>query len=277
MADTFERSLAHWSEDKRRGMEDFYALATDDYRHLAKALDWQAWLEARQAVTGDRALRLLDVACGSGKFPTALSTHAGLAEAAIQPVDYALLDPSPFSLAEARRALTPPFVAGRAFETTLQGFDLPDGPYDVVWATHALYAIPEAELRAALERFLAAVGGRGFIAHACADAHYIRFYRLFLDAFRDGRGEPYRTAEQIADCLAGLGASVEMREIVYQSTAPEAARGAVEGFLQRCVFDDGVSLDDMLAHPLTGRYLADCCDAEAWRFPQRVALIFVTP
>ncbi|MEM7530464.1 MAG: class I SAM-dependent methyltransferase [Pseudomonadota bacterium] len=277
MADTHERSLAHWSEAKRRGMEAFYTLATDDYRHLAAALDWRAWLEARQAEAGDRALHLLDVACGSGKFPTALTAHADVARAAIRPVDYALLDPSSFSLAEARQALAPPFVAGRAFETTLQGFDTQDRSYDIVWATHALYAIPKAELPAALERFLRAIGGRGFIAHAMEAAHYIRFYRLFLDAFRDGGGESYRTAEEIVDGLGRLGARVELREIAYDSAAPAAARSVVEGFLQRCAFDDGVTLDQMLDHPLTGPYLADCHDEHAWRFPQRVGLIFVSP
>lgn len=277
MADTFERSLAHWSADKRRGMEEFYALATDDYRHLADALNWRAWLEARQAEAGDRGLRLLDVACGSGKFPAALMAHAGVAGAAIRPVDYDLLDPSSFSLGEARQALAPPFVAGEAFETTLQGLDAPDGSYDVVWATHALYAIPAVELPMALERFLAAIGGRGFIAHAMEAAHYICFYRLFLDAFRGSRGEPFRTAEEIADGLRRLGARVEMREIAYDSAAREAARSTVEGFLQRCVFDDGVTLDEMLAHPLTGPYLAECRGDDAWRFPQRVGLIFVSP
>ena len=45
MSDTFERSCEHWSEAGRAEMEAFYALATVDYRHLAEALDWKAWLQ----------------------------------------------------------------------------------------------------------------------------------------------------------------------------------------------------------------------------------------
>ena len=41
-ADTFERSCAHWSEAGRAEMEAFYALATEDYRQLARAVSWRA-------------------------------------------------------------------------------------------------------------------------------------------------------------------------------------------------------------------------------------------
>jgi hypothetical protein len=66
--DTAQRSLEHWSEAGRAEMQAFYALATEGYRRLA-ARDWAADLRAR--ATGGR-VRLLDVACGSGKFPAAL-------------------------------------------------------------------------------------------------------------------------------------------------------------------------------------------------------------
>ena len=90
--DTADRSLAHWSEAGRAEMEAFYVLATADYRRLAEAADWPALLAGRRSI--------LDVACGSGKFPVALTTYAGLpAEPSIA---YDLLDPSAFSVAEAR-------------------------------------------------------------------------------------------------------------------------------------------------------------------------------
>jgi hypothetical protein len=46
----------------------FYALATEDYRQLVLAADWASLL----AGVSSPGWRLLDVACGSGKFPTAL-------------------------------------------------------------------------------------------------------------------------------------------------------------------------------------------------------------
>ncbi|MGF1554060.1 MAG: class I SAM-dependent methyltransferase [Paracoccaceae bacterium] len=274
--DTARRSLAHWSEDRRAGMDAFYRLATEDYRHLAEAVDWRAWLEARQAAAGDRPMWLIDVACGSGKFPAALRRHAGVEQARVRPIAYSLLDPSTFSLAEARSALGAPFEADEGHESTLEGLDPDVGAFDIAWATHALYAVPQASLDAAMARFLDLIGlnGAGFIANAMADSHYIRFYDAFLDAFHEGRGERYRTAEEIVAALDRLGAKVETREIAYAQTAGDDA--TVEGYLQRCAFDDTVSLERMRATEPVASYLAGCRDeAGGWRFEQRVALIFI--
>lgn len=280
-ADTFERSCAHWSEAAREEMEQFYALASVDYRHLAEALDWKAWLEARQQAVGDRPLRLLDVACGSGKFPTALLQHAAVGEAQVLPLAYSLLDPSGFSIAEAKSALAAPFVPDQEHEVTLQDLDCPEGAFDIAWATHALYAVPSGELRAGLERYLHALSrqpkGTGFIAHASDQAHYLRFYQHFLEAFRGGAGEPYVSAEQILSTLDDLGVSYEHRQIAYENGAPTAQQAVIEGYLQRCVFDDSVSLSQMLEHPQTGAYLRGCVKGDDWRFSQKVSLIFFQP
>jgi SAM-dependent methyltransferase len=66
---TEQRSLAHWAEAGRAGMEAFYALAVEDYRRMVAARDWAADLRGH-AVEG--RVRVLDVACGSGKFPAEL-------------------------------------------------------------------------------------------------------------------------------------------------------------------------------------------------------------
>ena len=157
-SDTAARSLEHWSEAGRREMEAFYALARLDYEMLARALDWPSLLSG--------AGTLLDVACGSGKFPEALVTYAGVD--ALDPIRYDLLDPSAFSLGEAAGALRPPFVEGVRYETTLEDLPPEAGPWDVVWATHALYALEPAHLARAVARFRAATapGGVSFLAQA---------------------------------------------------------------------------------------------------------------
>lgn len=275
---TFDRSCEHWSETSRREMEHFYSLAWLDYRHLAQAVDWVQWFEARQGLAGERNLELLDVACGSGKFPAALLRDTGLGAAAIRPVGYNLLDPSAFSVAEARAALVPPFVPGESFETTLQAFDGHAKCYDIVWATHALYAIPPTDIDAALAQFVAALGkdGAGFIAHACEDAHYLAFYRRYLEAFRAGENiAPYTSAEQVVSALGRLGVRIHCRDIEYVNGAPATERRRVEGYIQRCLFDDRVSLDDLLREAPTGEWLAACQQGDEWQFHQRVKLIFV--
>jgi SAM-dependent methyltransferase len=278
MSETFLRSCAHWSEDKRAEMDAFYALATADYRILAEALDWRGWLEARQRLVGDRPLRLLDVACGSGKFPVALARHAGIEEAAMEPVDTALLDPSAFSIREARASLPSCFRAGEEYELPLQALDCPRGAFDIAWATHALYAVPAGELPAATERFMHAIGdaGVGVIAHSTAAGHYIRFHELFLEAFGGDPAQRYSDADQLRGALEAHGARVETRELAYDNGLPADAETEIEGFLQRCAFDDRFTLGKMRAQAPLGAYLEACLREGRWRFPQRVSLMFVT-
>jgi len=277
--DLLTRSTAHWSEDRRAGMDAFYRLATDDYRFLAQARDWAAWLSEAQFQTGGRGLRLMDVACGSGKFPNALVRHAGVGEAGLLPIATDLLDPSAFSIAEARAALPAPFTPAAEHLTTLQDFIPPSDGYDVVWATHALYAVPADELPLAAARFCAAIGrtGRGLIAHSAAAGHYIEFHRLFLSAFGAANAEPYISAEMLADALRAAGATVAVTELRYDSTARPEDTKAVEGYLQRCVFDDSVSMARMENASGLADYLAACRTAAGWRFPQIVHLIDVSP
>lgn len=278
MSDLLSRSSAHWSEDKRAGMEAFYALATDDYRHLAQARDWPTLFEALEARAGNRPIRLLDVACGSGKFPNALVRYTALTNAVSQPIQTSLLDPSAFSIAEARAALPAPFHPAAELETTLQEFTPPAEGYDVVWATHALYAIPKEELAAALKQFLAAIapGGVGVIAHSAEAGHYVRFHRHYLQAMGVDDARPYISAEMITDTLRELGAAVDVQEVEYETAARAHETSAVEGFLQRCVFDDRMTLADMQAKEPLAAYLADCRDQENWRFRQCAWLITIT-
>ena len=276
MTDTFLRSCEHWSEANRKEMEAFYSLASIDYKYLAKAFDWKKWLETCQTDVGQRRLKLLDIACGSGKFPIALGEYTNISDAKISPIEYALLDPSAFSIAEARKVLPPPFIAGIEFETTLQALSCSRREFDIIWATHALYAVPEDELECALERFIFAMAKVGFIAHASDKSHYLRFYRHYLNGFKDGLGEPYSSAEQIIKVLTEMGVKHSVKKISYENGVPEDSFSQVEGYLQRCIFDDTIDLEAMRKNMITGPYLDNCLKDRRWRFKQEVMLIFLS-
>ncbi|MGI9307784.1 MAG: class I SAM-dependent methyltransferase [Gammaproteobacteria bacterium] len=275
-ADTFERSCDHWSDAGRDEMDAFYELARVDYRYLAEACDWAGAFRAVAAHT--RQPRLIDVACGSGKFPQALLKHAGLAAFASDTtaaIDYDLLDPSDFSVREARQALAAPFQAGAEFCCTLQDWQEEPGLYDIAWATHALYCVPAEQLEEGLTRMCSALAphGVGFVAQGLRDGHYVGFYDHYLAALDDGQSTPYSDGAQVAAALQALGMQVQTRVLEYTTVVPAERTQLLEAYLQRCAFDDTYTLAEMLQRePLAG-YLAACHDADAgeYRFPQRVA------
>lgn len=277
--DTAARSLAHWSEAGRREMEAFYALAGLDYELLARALDWNALLRRLREARGGE-LTLLDVACGSGKFPEALLRHAGLS--AFTTIGYDLLDPSAFSLREAAAVLRPPFSEGTRFESTLEDLAPVAGPWDVVWATHALYALDPAKLAAAVARYRSARAPEGFsfLAQGARDGHYLRVYEAFLEGVRGGTGTPYVASDDLIGALRDQGDEPEVRRLRYDHVIDAADTAVLEGYLQRCVFDDTVSLAELLAAPVLGEYLASQHDAAAgvYRFHQEVdCVVLITP
>jgi SAM-dependent methyltransferase len=275
--DTAVRSLAHWSEAGRREMEAFYALARLDYELLAAVLDWRALLGGMQAGR-DTPLRLLDVACGSGKFPETLVARAGLGDLA--PIEYDLLDPSAFSLAEAAAVLRPPFTENARFESTLEDLPLVAGPWDVVWATHALYALDPDKVVAAVARYVWATarGGFSFLAQGARGGHYLDVYAAFLEGVRGGEGTPYVSSDDLIAEFRAAGAEPDVRRIAYDHVIADGDTAVLEGYLQRCLFDDTIGLEQMLEAPVLGGYLAGCHDTDAglYRFHQEVDCVVLS-
>ena len=275
--DTFERSCEHWSDAGRDEMEAFYELARVDYRYLAEAYDWAAAFQS--LASRKNGGRLIDIACGSGKFPQALLAHAGIAELAQIAdfkIDYDLLDPSEFSVREAKQALGPPFHAGAEFCCTLQDWTEERGQYDIAWATHALYCVPAEELEQGLARMCSALApdGFGFVAQGLRNGHYVGFYDQYLASMTDGHGTPYSDGAQVEAALKNLGMQVRTRVLEYTTVVPADRPELLESYLQRCAFDDTFSLDEMLQRQPLASYLSSCRDLDSgdYKFPQRVGM-----
>tara|TARA_B100000963_G_scaffold359630_1_gene387513 strand:- start:1865 stop:2713 length:849 start_codon:yes stop_codon:yes gene_type:complete len=272
MTQTFLKSCEHWSEHYLEEMHNFYKLAGLDYLELANSVNWAAvLLKIRQKVNVD-ALEILDVACGSGMFPTVLQ-QVLLEKDKKLFINYSLLDPSKFAINETKKKLRHPFHLSKEFNVTLQDFNCIGDLFHISWAIHALYAIPKNELKISLEKFYGSFKEKGFIAHACNDSHYINFHNLYNRGFRDGKFQAFCSAEDILDTLDSLDFKYKVHFIEYANTAKSDDLVIVEAYLQRCLFDDTISLSEMRKNNLTGKYLDSCNGSGGWRFPQKVALI----
>ena len=174
---TFLNSCEHWSEKYVEEMHNFYKLANLDYAKLANSLNWADVFRKIRGKLGIESLEILDVACGSGMFPTAIQCVLSEKDK-LGNVNYSVLDPSKFAIDETKRKLNSPFRLSKEFNTTLQDFNCVD-VFHISWAIHALYAVPKNELKVSLEKFYSSFKEIGFIAHACSEAHYIKFYNLY--------------------------------------------------------------------------------------------------
>ena len=270
-ADTFDRSCEHWSDAGVDGMHNFYTYATADYAHLAKAVNWPALLASLADEQGQIALA--DIACGSGKFPTALVEHTKLAELSLT-VQTDLLDPSQFAIDETAAVLRPPFATRAEFCCKVQDWQPPAGGYDINWSMHALYCVPAEELASGFAIVQQAMkpGSVGVVAQSRREGHYVRFYDHFLDSLCGGEGTPFSAAEDVAAALKSLGFELQSRTLTYDTVIDDKDRASLELYLQRCAFDDSVGLDQMRVGSL-GAYLDAAHRDGAYRFAQSVDVI----
>ena len=70
-----------------------------------------------------------------------------------------------------------------------------------------------------------------------------------------------------------LGIKYDVQYIEYINIAEYHDNLTVEAYLQRCLFDDTMTLSDMRKYDLIGNYLDSCSSTGKWLFPQKVALI----
>jgi SAM-dependent methyltransferase len=280
---TFDRSCQHWSEEGRLGMEAFYLLAAKDYRRLATSVKWADVIAVLRAQFSDR-LRVLDVACGSGQFPSALQQYGGWGAsdpaAGDLTIPYTLLDPSQFSIDTAKEKLQPPFAAADELLCTAQELDISPATFPIVWATHAVYCVPTEELELAIEKMMTATdsAGLGFIAHASESSHYLKFHQEYLGSKHSSGSVPYCTGEEVMAALQSQLGSDELffHAIEYDGTVALDNRETAERYLQRCLFDDDLTLDQMMDDEHLGPYLRGCMDEPngVWRFHQRTWMMF---
>ena len=274
MSETFLKSCQHWSSDYSDEMTSFYKLATVDYEHLGNSLDWEEELFKYSSSREDKRLKILDVACGSGKFPSVIQKTLGKSKK-IKRVDYSILDPSLFALEETKKNLKAPFFVDEEFNSTIQDFKKENSCYDVSWAMHALYAIPPQDIIESMRIFKETFRGVGYIAHAREKSHYIEFQKIFLSGFKKNKSVRYTTSEDIMAALDQLGIKYEERILKYENKAESNDRLIVEAYLQRCIFDDTITLEDLENNTQTRDYILQCKDQNGWSFNQEVSLIRV--
>jgi len=143
-----------------------------------------------------------------------------------------------------------------------------------------LYCVPAEELELAIKNMLAATdpAGLGFIAHASESAHYLKFHQEYLRSKHSSGSVPYCTGEEVMTALQSqLGADqLFCYPIEYDGTVDLNDKETAERYLQRCLFDDDLTLDQMMDDEHLRPYLRGCMDEPngVWRFHQRTWMMF---
>ncbi|MFM8333461.1 MAG: class I SAM-dependent methyltransferase [Candidatus Methylumidiphilus sp.] len=247
-------------------IDRWFQVADADYRAVLDALDIDALLPPAQA------LRLLDVGCGTGRFPAMLRARlTGRSEA----IEYDFVDPAPHCLRLMRESLAYPYQAGRGLPLRAQDLDACEtGRYDVVWAIHSLYYVAAAavpDVVRNLRRLLAPETGVGLIYIASRDSFYLQIHEAYRQVFATSV-EPFLSAEHYADAFAALVVPHQQKRLRYFHEIPVEDHALLESYLHKCVLDPAQPLFAWWRHAPLRELIEGYRDGEVYRFPQEAAL-----
>ncbi|MGB0911308.1 MAG: class I SAM-dependent methyltransferase [Nitrospirales bacterium] len=247
----------------------WFRVATQDYTQLMQAIDFSALLSHF-----DSPIELLDVGCGTGKFPLMLAPHIS---AKVQiPYDY--LDPSQHSLNELRKALSFPFIPRTAFQTTLESLKrsaCPPQGYQVIWCLQSLYCLQREALHDVMEKLYSLLNpstGIGLIYLASSASFYHRVYNLYNQEIHPNVRQPYVTAEEVAHSLETLHIPIQVKKLHFPHTISMTEEAVLKNYLNQCVFD-AKAWEHSQRNLVVNQFLKEFRAGNGYQFPQQVWLI----
>ncbi len=252
--------------------EAWFKIVEHDYTQLIAAINWQ-----KMFFTQHEDFQLLDVGCGTGRFPKMLQPQLPVTLR----IQYDYLDPSHYCLATCQETLKAPFLPRHGWQTTLEHSQevLETGTYDVAWAIQSLYCLEQAHLHMALQQLLRTLHptrGTACFVLAKHQAFFPQIHQLFYEHCAEYTPPPYLSAESVVVMLEELGATNIIRELPCTHTISIREDRLLEQYLQQSVMDT-TPLPKWRQHPRLRDFLDAHRHDDTYQFPNPYWLILSTP
>ena len=260
---------------------------TQDFCQLATNFHWFDLLSKK---TDSKPLRILDVACGTGRWLQALQHYVKFGNDNAT-IIYDLLEPNQTAIRRATENLQHPFQLGQQYINKIQEAELEQNTYDLLWSMHGFYIIPSQELALVLRKIMGLLKttGVGLIALATRQSFYVDFYEQYLSNFHEGKGVRFTSAEDVVENLSVCGIQHHVHRIFYEEPINVDDHAALEHYIkneatinsfnkdentEQLSESENIFLDELLTLPKMEQYLNSFIKNSTYYFPQEIWLIY---
>lgn len=245
-------------------LDAWFKIVSIDYECLIDELDWNNLF--------GQNITLLDIGCGTGKFPELLASHFNPQSH----ITYDILDPSDYCLQQwAKINNHPPYFVRNSYHSTLEdAAAIPQEEYDVILSIYSLHNANKDILGMSLAKLYHGLkkNGTGIIFIADPSSFYCSFYRQFIHLYEKEIPE-WVNGDDITAAMQQLGIPFEVKKLNFHHQIHVEDEHVLATYLNKSVYELDLPLNFWFDNEGMKAFLRQFLVGQEYVFPQHISVI----